>query len=80
MAAGLQAVIELPPGTEREAVAAAADQGLAVSGLAEYRYDAPESGSRELDVDALVIGFAASSDDEWAGTLDALCRALTPWA
>ena len=43
MAAGLQAVIELPHGTERAVVAAAADQGLAVSGLAEYRYEVPES-------------------------------------
>jgi GntR family transcriptional regulator/MocR family aminotransferase len=79
MAAGLQAVIELPPGTEQEVVAAAAGQGLAVSGLAEYRYEEPESGWRLPDVDALVVGYAAPSDSAWAGTLDALCRALGPW-
>ena len=43
MAAGLQAVLELPPGTERSVVQAAADQGLAVQGLAEFRYEAPDT-------------------------------------
>jgi GntR family transcriptional regulator/MocR family aminotransferase len=77
MAAGLQAVIELPHGAERSVVAAAADQGLSVSGLAEYRYEAPDSGWQLPDVDALVVGYAAPSDSAWPGALDALCRALT---
>jgi GntR family transcriptional regulator/MocR family aminotransferase len=75
MAAGLQAVIELPPGTERDAVAATAGHGLAVSGLADYRYEADQSERR----DALVVGYAAPSESAWAGTLDALCTALSPW-
>jgi GntR family transcriptional regulator / MocR family aminotransferase len=79
MAAGLQAVIELPRGTERSVVVAAADQGLAVSGLAEYRYETPESGWRLPEADALVVGYAAPSDSAWAGALDALCRVLTRW-
>ncbi len=44
MAAGLQAVLELPRGTERSVVQAAARQGLVVSGMAEYRYEVPDSG------------------------------------
>jgi GntR family transcriptional regulator/MocR family aminotransferase len=39
MAAGLQAVLELPRGTERSVVQSAARKGLAVSGMAEYRYE-----------------------------------------
>jgi GntR family transcriptional regulator / MocR family aminotransferase len=80
MAAGLQAVIELPHGTERAIVAAAADQGLAVSGLAEYRYDVPGSGHLPTDVDALVVGYAAPSDTAWVGALDALCGVLSRWS
>jgi GntR family transcriptional regulator/MocR family aminotransferase len=76
MAAGLQAVIELPRGTERSVVAAAADQGLAVSGLAEYRYEEPDSDWQLPEVDALVVGYAAPPDSAWAGALDALCTVL----
>jgi GntR family transcriptional regulator/MocR family aminotransferase len=76
MSAGLQAVIDLPRGTERSVVAAAADQGLVVSGLAEYRYDMPKSEWQSPEVDALVIGYAAPSDSAWAGALDALCDVL----
>lgn len=79
MAAGLQAVIELPRGSERSVVAAAADHGLAVSGLAEYRCEVPDSEWPLPEVDALVVGYAAPSDSAWAGALDALCEALAPW-
>ena len=76
MAAGLQAVLELPRGTERSVVAAAARQGLAVSGIAEFRYEVAGSGWHLPDRDALVVGYAAPSDSAWAGALDALCRAM----
>jgi GntR family transcriptional regulator / MocR family aminotransferase len=76
LAAGLQAVLELPRGTECSVVQAAARQGLAVSGMAEFRYEAAESGWRAPEQDALVVGYAAPSDSAWAGTLDALCRVL----
>ncbi len=76
MAAGLQAVLELPRGTERSVVDAAARRGLAVSGMAEYRYEVAGSGWQLPERDALVIGYAAPSDSAWAGALDALCSVL----
>ena len=76
MAAGLQAVLELPRGTERSVVEAAARQGLAVSGMAEFRYEAADSGWRLPEQDALVVNYAAPSDSAWAGALDALCRVM----
>jgi GntR family transcriptional regulator/MocR family aminotransferase len=72
IAAGLQAVVELPRGTERSVVDSAARRGLAVSGLAEFRHDTAELAPP----DALIIGYAAPSDSAWAGALDALCAVL----
>jgi GntR family transcriptional regulator/MocR family aminotransferase len=76
LAAGLQAVLELPPGTERSVVQAAAWQGLAVSGMAEFRYEAADSGWQLPEQDALVVNYAAPPDSAWAGALDALCRVM----
>jgi GntR family transcriptional regulator / MocR family aminotransferase len=76
MAAGLQAVLELPRGTERSVVQSAAEQGLAVSGMAEFRYEVADSPWRLPEQDALVVGYAAPSDSAWAGALDALCRVM----
>jgi GntR family transcriptional regulator / MocR family aminotransferase len=57
-------------------VQAAARQGLAVSGMAEFRYEVADSGWRLPEQDALVVGYAAPSDSAWAGTLDALCSVM----
>ena len=76
MAAGLQAVLELPRGTERSVVQSAARQGLAVSGMAEFRYEVADSGWQLPEQDALVVGYAAPSDSAWAATLDALCKVM----
>ncbi|HEY2096725.1 MAG TPA: PLP-dependent aminotransferase family protein [Pseudonocardia sp.] len=76
IAAGLHAVVELPRGTERSVVEAAAWLGLAVSGMARFRHDAADSGQRLPEQDALVVGYATPSDSAWAGALDALCRVL----
>lgn len=71
IAAGLHAVLELPPGTEGSVIQAAAWQGLAVEGVSRFRHkDAPPGR------DALVVGYATPADSGWAGALDALCRAL----
>ncbi|HTK67718.1 MAG TPA: PLP-dependent aminotransferase family protein [Pseudonocardia sp.] len=73
IAAGLHVVLELPEGTERSVVEAAARQGLAVSGMARFSYDGARHSSGQ---DALVVGYATPSDSAWAGALDTLCRVL----
>ncbi len=72
IAAGLHAVLRLPPGTEEPVVRAAAWQGLMLHGLSRYRH--PSAAVKP--VDALVVGYGTPPDHAWAGTLDALCRAL----
>ncbi|MGC9495365.1 PLP-dependent aminotransferase family protein [Streptomyces sp. WG7] len=72
IAAGLHAVLQLPPGTEQQAVRAAAWHGLAVHGLSTFRH--PDAAVAPLD--ALVVGYGTPPDHAWAGALDALCRAL----
>ncbi|MEU0373441.1 PLP-dependent aminotransferase family protein [Streptomyces sp. NPDC006283] len=84
IAAGLHAVLELPPGTERTVVKAAAWQGLAVEGLAGYLHPARAGrgpGGREVPGggrDGLVVGYATPPEHLYANALDALCRALPP--
>ncbi|MET9906748.1 PLP-dependent aminotransferase family protein [Streptomyces sp. NPDC006476] len=72
IAAGLHVVLRLPPGTEQEALRAAAWQGLAVHGL--HRYQHPEARVERRD--ALVVGYGTPPDHAWSGALDALCAAL----
>ncbi|WP_171114288.1 MULTISPECIES: PLP-dependent aminotransferase family protein [unclassified Streptomyces] len=72
IAAGLHAVLQLPPGTEQPVVRAANWQGVAVHGLSRYRHPAAEA----QPPDALVVGYGTPPDHAWTGTLDALCRAL----
>ncbi|MGW3725924.1 MocR-like pyridoxine biosynthesis transcription factor PdxR [Streptomyces sp. NPDC000851] len=72
IAAGLHAVLRLPPGTEQSVVRAAAWQGLAVHGLTRYRH--PDAATEP--VDGLVVGYATPPDHAWSGALDALCLAL----
>ncbi|MBT2489386.1 PLP-dependent aminotransferase family protein [Streptomyces sp. ISL-96] len=75
IAAGLHAVLELPAGTERAVVKAAAWQGLAVEGLSDYRHPDIGGGSGG---DGLVVGYSTPAEHAYAGALDALCRALPP--
>ena len=72
IAAGLHAVLQLPPGTEQSAVRAAAWQGLAVQGLSGHRH--PNAITAPLD--ALVVGYGTPPDHAWSGALEALCGAL----
>ncbi|WP_079152371.1 PLP-dependent aminotransferase family protein [Streptomyces sp. RTd22] len=77
IAAGLHAVLELPPGTVRSVLQGAAWQGLAMEGLNRYRYreeGAPGEGGPEPD--ELVFAYGAPPDHAFAGALDALCRVL----
>jgi GntR family transcriptional regulator/MocR family aminotransferase len=75
MAAGLQAVLELPPGTVSRVLQGAARQGLMVSAMAEFRHEAladQHAGTR----DALVVNYSAVSDSAWGGALKALCSVM----
>ncbi|WP_411120783.1 PLP-dependent aminotransferase family protein [Streptomyces sp. x-19] len=74
IAAGLHAVLELPPGTEQSIVQAALWQGLAVHGLREFTDPAFPAAAR----DALVIAYGRPPDHSFAAVLDALLRALPP--
>ncbi|WP_299532511.1 PLP-dependent aminotransferase family protein [uncultured Streptomyces sp.] len=71
IAAGLHAVLTLPPGTERSVIQSAAFQGLALEGLSRFRHPDAAPGA-----DGLVIGYGTPTDSAWAGTLEALCRVL----
>ncbi|MEG3630877.1 MocR-like pyridoxine biosynthesis transcription factor PdxR [Streptomyces poriticola] len=72
IAAGLHAVLRLPPGTEPEVLRAAAWQRLALFGLAGFRH--PQAVTDP--VDAVVVGYGTPPDHAWTGALDALCRVL----
>ncbi|WP_030165441.1 PLP-dependent aminotransferase family protein [Streptomyces sp. NRRL S-813] len=72
IAAGLHAVLLLPPGAESAVVQAAAWQGLALHGLSRYRHEQ----AAVSPVDALVVGYGTPPDHAWAAALDALCRVL----
>ncbi|MBV1945591.1 PLP-dependent aminotransferase family protein [Streptomyces sp. BV129] len=72
IAAGLHAVLRLPPGTEQAVVRAAVWQGLALHGLAFYRHR--QAVAEPLD--ALVVGYGTPPDSTWPTVLEALCRAL----
>ncbi|MEV0323285.1 PLP-dependent aminotransferase family protein [Streptomyces sp. NPDC050658] len=72
IAAGLHAVLELPPGTERSVVEAASWQRLALQGLSQFRHPSARVPRR----DALVVGYGTPPDHAWAGALEALCGVL----
>lgn len=72
IAAGLHAVLDLPAGTERALVRAAAWQDLELEGLVRYRHPDSAMPPRE----ALVVGYGTPSDSAWTPTLAALVAAL----
>ncbi|MFE2009273.1 PLP-dependent aminotransferase family protein [Streptomyces sp. NPDC059491] len=71
IAAGLHAVLALPPGTEQEVLRAAAWHGLAVQGLGAFRRPTVPA-----TLDGLVVGYATPPDSGWQNALRALCRVL----
>ncbi|MEU6350490.1 PLP-dependent aminotransferase family protein [Streptomyces sp. NPDC047072] len=77
VAAGLHAVLRLPPGSERSAVKAATWQGVALDGLAEYRHPAARDADMAVH-DGLVVGYATPSEGAYGAALEALCGALPP--
>ncbi|WP_406092234.1 PLP-dependent aminotransferase family protein [Streptomyces sp. NBC_01013] len=74
IAAGLHAVLRLPPGTEQSTVKAAVWQGLGLDGLGAFRHPAATTPVP----DGLVVGYASPPDHAFTAALEALCRALPP--
>ncbi|WP_436774157.1 PLP-dependent aminotransferase family protein [Yinghuangia sp. YIM S09857] len=74
IAAGLHAVLRLPPGTEAQTVARATRRGIALDGLASFRH--PESPQPHED--GLVVGYATPPEHRYKAALDALCAVLPP--
>ncbi|MFI2199390.1 PLP-dependent aminotransferase family protein [Streptomyces sp. NPDC020192] len=74
LAAGLHAVLRLPPGTERSTVKAAVWQGIALDGLAAFRHPQAEPTAG----DGLVVGYAATAEHAYGAALEALCGVLPP--
>ncbi|MGW0335094.1 MocR-like pyridoxine biosynthesis transcription factor PdxR [Streptomyces sp. NPDC003011] len=74
VAAGLHAVLRLPPGTERSTVEAAVRRGIAVEGLAAFRHPETDMAAR----DGLVVGYATPPEHAYGAALDALCAVLPP--
>jgi GntR family transcriptional regulator/MocR family aminotransferase len=70
MAAGLQAVIELPRNTEAAVLEAASRRGLVVSGMSEFRH--PQLGQADALPDGLVVNYSAIADSAWPGALELL--------
>ena len=80
IAAGLHAVLRLPPGTEREALRAADWLGLSVQGLDSFRYpgaaSAPAVPSTAAAADGLVVGYGTPAEHAFAEALESLCQVL----
>ncbi|MEU1849078.1 PLP-dependent aminotransferase family protein [Streptomyces sp. NPDC019990] len=74
IAAGLHAVLRLPPGTEASTVKAATWQGIALDGLAAFRHPRTDMPA----ADGIVVGYATPSEHAYGPALEALCRALPP--
>ncbi|MGW0915004.1 MocR-like pyridoxine biosynthesis transcription factor PdxR [Streptomyces sp. NPDC002784] len=75
VAAGLHAVLRLPPGSEAATVERAGRLGVALDGLAAFRHP----GAAETAVpahDGLVVGYATPSEHAYTAALDALCAAF----
>jgi GntR family transcriptional regulator/MocR family aminotransferase len=73
IAAGLHALVELPPGSsEHDVVAAAAARGLALEGLEAYAAASHDRGP------ALVLGYAKPPEHAFTGALARLIAVLKP--
>jgi GntR family transcriptional regulator/MocR family aminotransferase len=73
IAAGLHAVLRLPPGADEDGlVARAARHGLAVEPLGAYRMPGQDGGGP-----ALVVGYATPPSHAYSTAVARLCAVLT---
>ncbi|MEV4744027.1 PLP-dependent aminotransferase family protein [Streptomyces sp. NPDC049555] len=75
IAAGLHAVLALPPGTEAATLRAAAWRGLALEGLGRFRHPQAPSG---IPGDGLIVAYGTPADHAFSGELEALLSVLPP--
>ncbi|MFK0253123.1 PLP-dependent aminotransferase family protein [Streptomyces sp. NPDC090445] len=68
ISAGLHAVVDLPPGTEQAALAAARTAGLSLDGLSSYHHPSAPTPARE----GLVVGYAAPPQAAFGRAVEAL--------
>jgi GntR family transcriptional regulator/MocR family aminotransferase len=75
LSAGLNLLLTLPDGSEREVLQRAGEAGLAIQGLSLMRHPlvAPQVPSR----DGIIVGFAASPDHAFGAAVEALCGVLS---
>ncbi|MCA6092977.1 PLP-dependent aminotransferase family protein [Streptomyces sp. SCA3-4] len=81
IAAGLHAVLELPQGTERTTVQAAAWQSLALEGLDRFRHPAAPAGAPAPGTstgDGLLVAYGTPPEHAFPGALEALLSVLPP--
>ncbi|MEU7131906.1 PLP-dependent aminotransferase family protein [Streptomyces sp. NPDC046261] len=78
IAAGLHAVLELPAGTERSTVQAAAWRGLALEGLSRFRHPAAPPAAAAPAHDGLIVAYGTPPEHAFPGALEALLGVLPP--
>ncbi|MBB2770346.1 MULTISPECIES: PLP-dependent aminotransferase family protein [Mycolicibacterium] len=74
LAAGLNALLTLPDGAEREVLQRAGNAGIALVGLSAMRH--PAAGPDVADPDGVIVGFGAPADHAFAAAVEALCDVL----
>lgn len=74
LAAGLQAVLQVPADTERHIMRMADARGLHLSALSEFRH---KDARLDPDTAGLVVNFSAVADSAWSGALELLCEVVS---
>ncbi|BCI55744.1 putative transcriptional regulator, GntR family protein [Mycolicibacterium litorale] len=74
LSAGLNLLLTLPDGAEREVLQRAGGAGIALTGLSVMRH--PAAGPDVADPDGVIVGFGAPAEHAFAGAVDALCGVL----
>lgn len=74
LAAGLNALLTLPDGAEREVLQRAGSAGIALVGLSAMRH--PAAGPDVSDPDGVIVGFGAPADHAFTTAVEALCDVL----
>jgi GntR family transcriptional regulator / MocR family aminotransferase len=74
LAAGVNALLTLPEGSEHEVLRRAGEAGIALQGLSRMRH--PHAGPQIAHRDGIIVGFAAPAEHAFAAAIDALLNVL----